>query len=110
MRERIPDPTAPETFTAAKLDWNALEEEPHAAWLQRYQRLLAVRHRELVPLLGQIREAGRAEVVGKDAVTVRWVAGERVWVLEANLSDAPVNGFSATAGEVRWSLLEPGRV
>ena len=128
LRERIPDPTAMDTFLAAKLNWADLEQEPHSSCLQWYQRLLALRHRELVPRLDRIRAAGRFEVVGENAVVVRWIAGEAEWVLEANLHPAPAVGFSAPVGRViwtegeigadgcfgphtvRWSLTEIGRV
>jgi 1,4-alpha-glucan branching enzyme len=101
-RERIPDPTAAGTFLSAKLAWDDLEREPHSSWLSWYQRLLAVRHRELVPRMGQIREGGRFQSVGENAVVVRWSAGEAEWILEANLSDTPVEGFAAAGGRVLW--------
>jgi 1,4-alpha-glucan branching enzyme len=79
MRERIPDPTAAGTFLSAKLAWDDLEREPHSAWLSWYQRLLAVRHREFVPRMSQIREGGRFQSVGENALVVRWSAGEAEW-------------------------------
>ena len=41
----IPDPQAPETFAAAKLDWAWPEGSPHAQLRQLYQDLLAARRR-----------------------------------------------------------------
>jgi malto-oligosyltrehalose trehalohydrolase len=102
VRERIPDPTALETFTAAKLNWDEVAHEPHASWLDWYRCVLAVRHRELVPRLSRIRGGGRFEIVSENAVVVRWPAGEDEWVLEVNLSDASVKGFSSIVGRVLW--------
>ncbi len=50
-RERIPDPCKEETFLKSKLDWNE-RKQPQAQELhQHYQSLLAIRAREIVPLL-----------------------------------------------------------
>ncbi|MGE5271707.1 MAG: malto-oligosyltrehalose trehalohydrolase [Thiohalocapsa sp.] len=102
-RERIPDPTAPKTFLSAKLDWSELHDEPHAGWLAWYRAVLAVRGREIVPLLADIRSGGRYEVVGDGAVIVRWEAGRHGrLVLAANLSDAGMAGFPAMSGRLLW--------
>ncbi len=103
-RERIPDPTAEETFAAAKLAWDDVLREPHAGWLDWYCRVLAVRHAEIIPRLGHIRTGGRFEVIADGAVIVRWPvgAGGDVLVLEANLSASEVTGFSPGLGRELW--------
>jgi len=105
MRARIPDPVAEATFTSAKLDWSQVRSEPHAAWLDWYRRVLAVRRDRIVPLLDGIRSAGRSEVVGDGAVLVSWPldGGANRLVLAANLSAAGVAGFPPLAGEVIWA-------
>jgi maltooligosyltrehalose trehalohydrolase len=86
-RERIPDPTAKQTFLSAKLDWGQTGEGVHADWVRLYRELLAVRHREIVPRL-RGAQSGRYEVLGKGAVTVRWRMGDGTdLVLTANLAD-----------------------
>jgi malto-oligosyltrehalose trehalohydrolase len=85
-RDRIPDPQAENTFLSAKLDWTALERPEHRDWLEWYQALLAVRRREIVPMLAEIASGGRYEVLGSGAVTVRWRCAARDLVLLANLS------------------------
>src|SRR6202012_1233083 len=62
--QRIPDPTAEETFAAAKLAWDDVLSEPHAGWLAWYCRVLATRHAAIVPCLPQIRSGGRYFVPG----------------------------------------------
>ncbi|MGN6134604.1 MAG: malto-oligosyltrehalose trehalohydrolase, partial [Aureliella sp.] len=43
--EELFDPTAAETFQLAKLDWQALAEQPHADMFDWYQRLIALRRK-----------------------------------------------------------------
>lgn len=108
-RERIPDPMAGTTFAAAKLDWADLDREPHASWLGWYRRILAVRHRALVPHLAAIRTAGSYVVLAPGAVAVRWpadAAGELR--LAANLRDAPATGFPPATGQLLWREGEAG--
>ncbi len=45
-RERIPDPQAPSTFAASRLDWSERDREPHASSLRLYRALLALRRSE----------------------------------------------------------------
>jgi malto-oligosyltrehalose trehalohydrolase len=101
---RIPDPTAEETFAAAKLAWDDVLSEPHAGTLDWYCRVLAARHAAIVPCLPQIRSGGRYFVVGNGAVVVRWSVGVAAGelMLAANLSDATMDGFPPTTGRVLW--------
>jgi 1,4-alpha-glucan branching enzyme len=102
-RERIPDPTAEETFASAKLAWDDVLREPHAVWLDWYCRILAARRAEIVPRLAAIRTGGRYQVIGDGAVVVRWTIGEAAELaLAANLSAAPVAGFPPPSGRVLW--------
>jgi len=110
-RERIPDPMAEETYLSAKLDWDAMARAPHAGWLDWYRRVLAIRHREIVPRLPDIRTGGRYLVVGDGAVLVRWdlaSPADSDLVLAANLSPQPLRGFPPAFGHVLWREGEPG--
>ena len=83
----IPDPTAESTFMRCKLDWPALSRTPHAQWLAFYRRLLAIRRREIVPLIPGI-DANRCSFRIDDdrALFVNWpLAGGRGLALAANL-------------------------
>jgi malto-oligosyltrehalose trehalohydrolase len=88
-RERIPDPTALETFLLSRLDWAELRDEDHARWLDRYRRLLAIRRQEIIPrLAGMPAFAGRYRPLASGAVAVEWRLGDRTrLLLIANFSD-----------------------
>ena len=103
-RERIPDPTAEETFRSAKLDWAAAETGTHAETLDWYKRILAVRRAEIVPRLAGIAgHAGSAEVLGDRAVQVRWTLGDGSTLqLAANLNAAPLADIPSLAGRLLW--------
>jgi 1,4-alpha-glucan branching enzyme len=109
-RERIPDPTAEETFAAAKLAWDDVLRAPHIGWLDWYARVLATRHAEIVPCLGWIRSGGRYDVIADGAVVVRWPGPSQELSLAANLSGVPVSGFPEPSGRVLWREGEPGGV
>jgi malto-oligosyltrehalose trehalohydrolase len=103
-RERIPDPIAEETFSSAKLRWDDMSREPHAAWREWYGKILGVRHCVLVPRLARIHEGGAYEVIAERGIVVRWKIsgkGEQL-VLAANLTGAPVEGFPAGPSHVLW--------
>ncbi len=106
QRERIPDPLADATFESAKLNW-ALVDVSHLA---RYRDLIAVRRREIIPLLKDITQGGRGVVYGDGAVEVRWLAGSHeMLALAANLSETRVE-IPPAEGRVFWSEGETGRV
>ena len=105
MRERIPDPQAPETFASAKLVWDDLAKDEHAEALGWYRRILAARASQIMPLIPRIGgHAGQFEVVGDGVVTVIWNLddGKKFLKLETNLSDAPMPTKTEPAGEVIW--------
>ena len=114
LRERIPDPQADATFTSAKLDWRDLTQPQHAAWLDFYTRVLAVRRARVLPLLPGMQRGGRYQVLGDGIVAVRWqLPDQRQLLLEANLSPRPAPAFPAAHGDVLWqqeaSPLQPAQ-
>jgi malto-oligosyltrehalose trehalohydrolase len=104
-RERIPDPSAENTFRSAKLGWDDLSREPHAGWLDWYRRILAIRRKEIVPRLAQAPgHAGEYETCGEGAFRVGWTLGDGSrLIVFANLSEADLNGIGLSAGPVIWS-------
>jgi maltooligosyltrehalose trehalohydrolase len=50
----VPDPCDAATFAAAHLQWDRLTQQPHAKMFDHYRRLLAIRRRDIVPLLPRI--------------------------------------------------------
>jgi 1,4-alpha-glucan branching enzyme len=102
-RERIPDPTAEETFVSAKLDWERADEGVHADWFRLYRELLEIRHREIVPRL-RGAQSGRYDLLGEGAVSVRWRMGDGTQLsLLANLAAKPLPASIASAGQWLWS-------
>jgi maltooligosyltrehalose trehalohydrolase len=86
QRERIPDPQAVSTFDSAKLCWSDAGAEPYAGHLERYQMLLAVRRRCIVPLLTAITRGGTYRVEAPGAVVVEWHSPKGELLLVANLN------------------------
>jgi malto-oligosyltrehalose trehalohydrolase len=83
----IPDPAAESTFMRCKLDWPSLSRTPHLQWLAYYRRLLAIRRREIVPLIPDI-DADRCSfrIDDDQGLFVNWpLAGGRGLALAANL-------------------------
>jgi len=128
----LPDPASAATFTAAKLDWTRRTDAEHAYWLEQYRRLLAIRHRDIVPLVPRIRAAKCSLLRENGAFAVDWrLEDYSLLHLLANLTPlgAPMVGrvsgrvIFATHPDIRgavssnelapWSvtwLLERGRV
>jgi maltooligosyltrehalose trehalohydrolase len=105
QRALIPDPLARSTFEASKLDWNGVDQDH----LARYRALLDARRRWVRPMLPDIAIGGEASALGEGAVRIRWRANERRLVLDANLSDQPVE-YPDARGQIFWSEGEAGRV
>jgi malto-oligosyltrehalose trehalohydrolase len=99
--KRIPDPTDEATFLSAKLDWEAAE---RSEWRALYRRLLSTRRAEIVPRLrGMGGNSGRYEVIGEQAVAVRWRMGDGARLtLLANLSARPVATTRVAQGRLLW--------
>jgi maltooligosyltrehalose trehalohydrolase len=103
-RAQIPDPQAVESFDLARLDWNSLLDDDHARWLDWYTDVIALREREIRPLVEQIDSAGTFEVLGPGAVVVRFSFGQptRVLTLVANLSPQPSHDCPELRGRLLW--------
>ncbi|WP_376774098.1 malto-oligosyltrehalose trehalohydrolase [Rhizobium pisi] len=97
----LPDPTAPSTFAAAKLDWSKLAS---SRTLDFYRTLLDLRHRKIIPLLNG---AGSAVYrAAGNAIAVDWtLAGNRRLHLRANLGhEAAVLSEEQDGGETIFRL------
>jgi maltooligosyltrehalose trehalohydrolase len=78
-REKIPDPQAPETFEACRLDWQESGRPPHRGVWQLYRRLLELRKSE--PALGSGENGSfEARAAGESALVLerRGPAGQRL--------------------------------
>ena len=109
----VPDPLAETTFRSAKLRWEEAAEEEHAAMLDFYRRILAIRHQHIVPLLKDIPErTGAYTVHGPRSLEVWWTLKTGVLRVEANLSQEPAGCLPKPDG-VFWlqgSLFKPDRL
>ena len=89
QRERIPDPNAESTFRASKLDWECLDEPAHAACLEHYRALLALRAREIVPRLRDLPAPASFAAEGH-GIAVDWQLADGARLhLRASFGDRP---------------------
>jgi maltooligosyltrehalose trehalohydrolase len=94
------DPAAASTYASARLDWRRLAQPRHAQALAYHRQLLAIRHREIAPLLAQLRAGHCSRTEAGAAFTVEWAAGAQVLRLSANLSAATAPLAGNAAGRV----------
>jgi maltooligosyltrehalose trehalohydrolase len=93
----VPDPNAPETFAASKLN-PPRGDNPRASLIRR---LLAARFAHVVPNLSGIGgNAGKVEAIGGGAFTVSWrLTGGGALTLSANLSATEARLAGKAAGK-----------
>ena len=68
----VPDPTAASTFERSKLDWSEIERQPFTAVLDDTKALLALRRREIVPLMASAFIEASYERHGGGGLEVVW--------------------------------------
>jgi maltooligosyltrehalose trehalohydrolase len=99
VRERIPDPNAPRTFTASIPHADIEAGHTREAF---YRGLLALRHSEIVPRLEHTRSLG-AHAVGDKAVLASWRMGDgSVLTIACNFGVNPVC-IAAPDGKLMFS-------
>jgi malto-oligosyltrehalose trehalohydrolase len=94
----LPDPCDAATCASAHLQWQRLAEPPHARMFDHYRRLLAIRRRDIAPLLPRILGGACVAFDPGGAFAVDWrLRDDGVLHLLANLKDtsAPVIGRPA---------------
>ncbi|CAM4119899.1 malto-oligosyltrehalose trehalohydrolase [Palleronia rufa] len=83
----VPDPIAPETFQASKLDPDRRRSEGGQAALERTRHLLDLRHRRIVPLLGAVGgQCGRIVAADDGVLAVDWQLDGGLLQMRANFS------------------------
>ena len=85
LRERIPDPQAPETFARSRLVWEERERMPHAGVQRLYRELLALRAREPA-LRRRERASWQVTALSPGAVALRRTAEDGALLLVAGLA------------------------
>ncbi|MGP9805421.1 malto-oligosyltrehalose trehalohydrolase [Paracoccus sp. NSM] len=89
-RDAIPDPNAPATFAASRIDWDRAASTEGRDWLAFVQGLLDLRRERIIPHLKDAPgHSGRVLLARDRLIAVDWrLAGARLG-LRANLSPAP---------------------
>jgi maltooligosyltrehalose trehalohydrolase len=83
--EEVPDPTIPETFARAKLDWSEVDCEPHRGLLDWHRRLVRLRRR-----LPQLTDGRLDHVATCWSEQDRWLALQRSEVtIVTNFAEEP---------------------
>jgi len=105
-RAKIPDPSNVETFQRSKLDWATLNDQSHASWHGFYRELLALRKREILPLLRtDERPAATFSIFGNSGLFVKWTFGDNTTLsLLANLSDEAERSDLRPTGKVIYGI------
>ena len=101
------DPGAPATFEAARLDWSRCGEDRHARALLDHRRLLALRRRQIVPLIPQLGAGRCLRAASNGAFAVDWPARGKTLHLIANLGALPAPLPYRAAGRVIFAT-HPG--
>jgi maltooligosyltrehalose trehalohydrolase len=97
----LPDPTDIATFQSACLDWNLLQDPQHADALDHHRRLLAIRQRDIVPLIPNIRSGTCIKLAASGAFAVDWrLEDGAILHLLANLTDRAVPVVGRAAGRM----------
>jgi malto-oligosyltrehalose trehalohydrolase len=103
---RIPDPNDRATFERSRLSWSESAARPHCEWLQFCRRLLALRHRHVVPRLAGMPGGGTFECMPPGALAVHWILGDGARLhLVANFAAVPAR-LRAPAGAVIYASEE----
>lgn len=90
-RQRIPDPNRATTFSKSRIDWMALDQDVHAAWLAYAKSLLDLRRQEMMPRLQHLHgHKASCARHGDTLLDVKWVLSnsEQLTIL-AQLADHP---------------------
>lgn len=102
LETALPDPLAPETLQASKLDWDYADSVEARRRLALHRELIALRRRHIVPLLAA-REPVRADVTRAEngVLSVDWHFAGGKLQLRARLSAGP-ESLPAVAGNIIW--------
>ncbi|HEY3790988.1 MAG TPA: malto-oligosyltrehalose trehalohydrolase [Bradyrhizobium sp.] len=109
--DEIPDPLELSTMQSAVLDWSSRDQAPGRERLALVQKLLAIRHREIIPRLAGAAFSG-AQAADNGVLTANWRMGDGATLsLIANLSnhDVPhatdqIKGTPIWGSELRGSV------
>jgi maltooligosyltrehalose trehalohydrolase len=101
LESEIPDPTVLETFERSKLDWEERSRAPHADILADTRGLLALRQREVVPVIKTPFQEARASEPRPGLLQVIWRFESGTLTFLANFGDGSAE--AEFAGEAFWT-------
>lgn len=109
----MPDPGAAATFERSRLDWSELDRPHHAGALEQHRRLLAIRRRDIIPLVPEITGSSY-RLAASGAFAVEWSlagkAGSLHLIANPTAHPAPLPGpaggrlIFATHPDIRGTL------
>ncbi len=99
---QVPDPTALDTFARSRLDWNERGREPFAGILAETKALLAIRRREVLPLMNSGFLHATHERVGVGGLDVCWHFEDGTLRFVANFGTEPQPFPHAPGEQVVW--------
>lgn len=104
-RESIPDPNAPSTFEASRLNWSALDQSRHQDWLSFYRQLLILRREHITSRLsGACRLIADYKIHGDHGLTVTWrFPDHAALTLIANLGPTPLRDTGSAPGAILYA-------
>jgi 1,4-alpha-glucan branching enzyme len=111
-RGAMPDPAAESTLVASRIAWSELRSPQHAQVLEHHRRLLAIRRRDIIPLIPQIQEATSIQAPS-GAFSVEWRLRGGTHIPQGtlrvitNLGDRPAPLVGRAAGRLIFST-HPG--
>lgn len=91
--EKIPDPSAVETFLDSKLNWDELKQPVYFEMNNFYKSLLSVRKNKIVPIISKI-ETTSFEIYNDKAFSVSWNFehdGKKTLTVFANFGDIQIS-------------------
>ncbi|MGB6451655.1 MAG: malto-oligosyltrehalose trehalohydrolase [Steroidobacteraceae bacterium] len=99
--DELPDPTDAATARSAHLNSSRILDARQARMLEHYRKLLALRRREIVPLIPRIRSRTCAELAASGAFAVDWTLTDGTTLrLLANLTNRAARAVRVEAGRV----------
>jgi maltooligosyltrehalose trehalohydrolase len=101
--DRVPDPTALETFQRSKLSWSERKDTSHAAILAEFGDLLALRRTEIVPLLKSTFVGGSFDLPHDAALAISWRFTTGQLRLVMNFGDEAVETVLRDGEHLVWS-------
>lgn len=106
--EEIPDPNAPRTFEASRLDWDVIAQPRHREWLRLYRQLLRLRCQHIVSRLSAACAIKADYNAHADhGLTANWhFADSSKLTLLANLGTVPFSGLTPPVAQMIYASQE----